>query len=171
MDHNTEGGIVMDHNTERIKQIFSDKEFVVSLLEAENVEAVQKMLADRGVAMTFGEIELMGEMLEALSGGDVTPEQIDKLANGGELSEDELEGAAGGNVITDFFTRSTEKFSYFVDGIEVTMEGFNAAQSSGMATSLQRVPVRVVSGGAVMAGIAAVAGIGYGIYDAVRRRW
>ena len=88
----------MNERNEQIKAVLSDEAFVQTLLDAENEEAVQKMLADKGVEMSLTEIELMGEMICAMADGTITEEQLEKLTKGGELSEDDLEAAAGGGI-------------------------------------------------------------------------
>ena len=92
----------MHEKTEQIRAVMADEAFVKSCIEAENEEAVQKLFADKGIEMSLTEIELMKEMVGAVAEGKVSGEQLEKLANGGELSEDELEQAAGGG-LKDFF--------------------------------------------------------------------
>jgi hypothetical protein len=68
----------------KIKAIFSDVEFVTSLLELETAEDVQKALATKG-------IELSLEELNALRNSVVKASE-----NYGELNEADLEKVAGG---------------------------------------------------------------------------
>lgn len=69
-------------NEERIKELFSDEEYVKSLFELGSYEAASVKLAEDGV--------------------DVSPEELKKVVNltmkmaDGELSDEELENVAGG---------------------------------------------------------------------------
>ena len=89
----------MNDRIEKIKAAMSDEAFVKACIEAENEEAVQKLFAEKGVEISLTEIEQMKEMLNDVLDGKITEEQLNKMANGGELSEDELEQAAGGVVL------------------------------------------------------------------------
>ena len=86
----------MNENLNTVKALMEDEAFVRSCIEAENEEAVQKLFADKGVDISTEEIELLKEMVGAVADGTITEEQLEKLANGGELSEDELDEVAGG---------------------------------------------------------------------------
>lgn len=72
-------------NEQLMQEVLSNEEFVMSLLELETGEEVQKALADKGLEFSLEEISLIKE----------------KLANpdaGEELSDDDLENVAGGSV-------------------------------------------------------------------------
>ena len=92
----------MNEKTEQIQALMADEAFVKSCIEAENEEAVQKLFADKGVEMSLTEIELMKEMVCAVAEGKVTEADLEKLSSCGELTEDELEEAAGGDLY-EFF--------------------------------------------------------------------
>ncbi|MBR3629572.1 MAG: hypothetical protein IKN55_03775 [Oscillospiraceae bacterium] len=111
----------MNERTEQIKAVMADEAFVNACVEAENEEAVQKLFADKGIEMSLGEIEILKETIGALADGKITEEQLDKFANGGELSEEELENAAGG----EFF------FNYFLNGEKTSgaLYAFEKAQA------------------------------------------
>ncbi|MBR3630635.1 MAG: hypothetical protein IKN55_09240, partial [Oscillospiraceae bacterium] len=67
----------------------SDEDFVKTLLSSETPEAAQKLLSDKGVSLSIEEIRSAGETLSKLAEGEISS----------ELSEDELEQVAGGDVI------------------------------------------------------------------------
>ena len=86
----------MEKKFEQLKAILSDEALVKSCIEAENEEAVQKLFAGKGIEISQTELELFKEMVSGMADGSITKEQLETLAKGGELSEDELEQAAGG---------------------------------------------------------------------------
>ncbi|MBR3630157.1 MAG: hypothetical protein IKN55_06765 [Oscillospiraceae bacterium] len=146
----------MNEKIEQIKAAMADEAFVKSCIEAENEEAVQKLFADKGIEMSLTEIELMKEMVIAAADGQITEEQLDKLANGGELSEDELEEAAGGKWY-DVFFNYTSTLGNPIDG-DVYRDVVGTAGSN---------PTRSLTGtgwGVVVAGVAAIGAAAYGIY-------
>lgn len=73
---------------ERIKEIFSDKEFVTELLSLENPEDVQNLLKTKGIEADLDQICKLGEILDKKLNA-MTMED-------GEISEEELEDVAGG---------------------------------------------------------------------------
>ena len=160
----------MKERTEQLKAVLSDEAFVRTLLAAENEEAVQKMLADKGVEMSLTEIELMGEMIVELEEGRITQEQLEKLSQCGELSEDELEAAAGGNAFTDLFkTTAVKEIQERVGGWLDTANEFGYVRVTRNVTEVTYSKPRIIAAAAIGAVVAA--SIGYNIYDAVRRRW
>lgn len=68
---------------QKIKEIFSDEEFVASLMNMESPEDVQKALAEKGLELSVEEIEKIRQAA---------------MDQEGELSEEALEGVAGGSV-------------------------------------------------------------------------
>lgn len=70
----------------KIKKVFSDKKFVESLLEMSSAKDVQAALAEKGVKLSEKEII---DVKNQLAKG-----------NGKELSQDQLDGVAGGVVIS-----------------------------------------------------------------------
>ncbi|MBR3630156.1 MAG: hypothetical protein IKN55_06760 [Oscillospiraceae bacterium] len=128
----------MNEKIEQIKAAMADETFVNSCIEAENEEAVQKLFAGKGIEMSLEEIELMKEMLCAVADGQITEEQLEKLANCGELSEDELAEAAGGinlGGILDYLRSGDPLSSKFAklsmsagkDGVTLLQVGFGIA--------------------------------------------
>ncbi|MBR3630959.1 MAG: hypothetical protein IKN55_10900 [Oscillospiraceae bacterium] len=93
---------------EKLREVLADEGFVKSYIEAENEAAVQQLFADKGVEMSLTEIELMKEMIGAVADGKITEEQLEKLSQAGELSEEELTEAAGGWNPLDLVTDKTE---------------------------------------------------------------
>ena len=72
-------------NEEKIKEVFSDKDFVESLLELETAEEVQSAISKKGIDLSISDIEVLRAQL---------------VNNGEELSEEDLENVAGGFVIS-----------------------------------------------------------------------
>ena len=73
---------------ERIKEIFSDEEFVVELLGLENPEDAQALLKTKGIDLELDQVRKMGEIIN---------KQLNAVAiEEGEISEEELEDVAGG---------------------------------------------------------------------------
>ncbi|MBR3630960.1 MAG: hypothetical protein IKN55_10905 [Oscillospiraceae bacterium] len=137
---------------EKLKAVMADEAFVKSCIEAENEAAVQQLFADQGIEMSLTEIELMKEMIGAVADGRITGEQLEKLSQAGELSEEELAEAAGGiethwiegehSPIID--TLFGKKYGVFGDAYLYELSGAKI----GMAA----------------AGVAAVGAAAYGIY-------
>ena len=69
-------------NEEKIKKVFSDEEFVKSLMNLETPEAVQKALEEKDIDLSVEDIKKIAELVQK--------------KDNGELSEDELEEVAGG---------------------------------------------------------------------------
>ena len=77
-------------NEERIKEIFSDKEFVKELFSKETPEEAQALLAEKDIDLTVAEIIKFGEVVaQKLQQAEETGENV-------ELTEEELEDVAGG---------------------------------------------------------------------------
>lgn len=72
-------------NEQKIKELFSDEQFVKELLDLETPEEVQAVLADNDVDFSIEDIIKLKELL------------IKKEAD--ELSDEELEEVAGGNIL------------------------------------------------------------------------
>ena len=90
-------------NVVKMKEIFSDEQFVKSLFEMETAAAVQAALKEHGIDLTEQEILSIQNMLSKVESGEISAEQMDLLAKktmGGELSDESLEQIAGGFVIT-----------------------------------------------------------------------
>lgn len=73
---------------EKIKNLVEDQEFVTKLLACEEPEQVQKLFADNGVDVTLDDVKALGQSLSVMAESD------------GELSEDDLEGVAGGSLMS-----------------------------------------------------------------------
>ena len=73
---------------EQIQEIFNDEAFVKEVLQAEDIKAVQTMLADKGLELTEADIAELKDTLANRS------EPSD------ELSDAELSEVAGGNAQT-----------------------------------------------------------------------
>jgi hypothetical protein len=71
-------------NEEQIKEIFSDKTYVQTLLELDTAEEVQASLAEKGLNLSTTEITTLLDSLQKYAEA------------GGELSEDDLETVTGG---------------------------------------------------------------------------
>ena len=72
-------------NEQKIKNVFADEEFVVSIMNMETAEEVQAALAEKEIEISVEEIEAIREKL---------------ISKDGELSEEDLEDVSGGVVIT-----------------------------------------------------------------------
>ncbi|MBR3630964.1 MAG: hypothetical protein IKN55_10925 [Oscillospiraceae bacterium] len=134
---------------EKLREVMADEAFVKSCIEAENEEAVQKLFAGKGIEMSLTEIEIMKEMVGAVADGKISEEQLEKLSQAGELSEDELEQAAGGWSPLDLV--STLK--------EVIPEG----RSSLLVANEEQVFQRFASVPKILGCVAAVATIGVAV--------
>lgn len=75
---------------EKMKNLVQDHEFMNKMLSCEEPEQVQKLFADNGVEITLEEVKTLGKVLAGMAQSD------------GELSEDDLEGVAGGSVWDKF---------------------------------------------------------------------
>jgi predicted ribosomally synthesized peptide with nif11-like leader len=75
-------GLTMDEM--HIKEVFSNEAFVKSIMELETPEEVQEALQKEGIDLSVDEIVTIMKLAEK------------KIANGGELSEEELESVTGG---------------------------------------------------------------------------
>ena len=73
---------------ERIKEIFSDEEFVVELLGLENPEDAQVLLKTKGIDLELDQVRKMGEIINKQLNAVATEE--------GEISEEYLEDVSGG---------------------------------------------------------------------------
>ena len=71
-------------NEDRLKDVFSDQEFMKELFQLETAEDVQKALAEQGVELSISDIELIRKTI---------------LAVEEELADEELEGVSGGIAI------------------------------------------------------------------------
>lgn len=72
---------------EKIQKLVEDQEFVTKMLSCEEPEQVQKLFADNGVEVSLEEVKALGQSLATMAESD------------GELSEDDLEGVAGGSLL------------------------------------------------------------------------
>ena len=61
----------------------------------EKPEDVQIALEKKGIELTLDEIRQIGEFMRKIQNGEISQEQVQRMADG-ELSEDELEEVAGG---------------------------------------------------------------------------
>ena len=141
----------MNENAAKLKELLADEAFFMSLIEAENEEAVQKKLADKGVEMSLTEIELMKEMVGAVANGKLTVEDLDKISKMDELSDEELEQAAGGDI-------GASIYNFFHTQAKTTGAG-GIASYGDVFLNKGRVA------GAVGVGVAAVGAAAYGIYS------
>ena len=99
----------MNQNAEQLKKVLSDEDFVKTLLSSETPEAAQKLLSDKGVSLSIEEIRSAGETISKLAEGKISS----------ELSEDELEQAAGGDlasgiIVTAFSTLGISAITLYV---------------------------------------------------------
>ena len=90
-------------DTQKLNEVLADEAFVKELLLMQKPEQVQEALEDRGVELSLDgvelsldEIEKMGAFIRKVQTGEISKEQVQKMADG-ELSEDELEQVSGGS--------------------------------------------------------------------------
>ena len=93
-------------NMDKMREVFSDEEFVKGLFELETPEEVQAALEEKEIELSTGEICQMRDFLIRYQEGTLTEEEkkVVEFANeyrDGELSEEELENVSGG--ILGFF--------------------------------------------------------------------
>ena len=74
---------------ERIKEVFSDEEFVKKLFSKETPEEVQVLLAEKDIDLTVAEIVKLGE---------IVAKKLQQIENGepAELTEEEMADVVGG---------------------------------------------------------------------------
>ena len=75
-------------NEQRMKELFSDEAFVKSLFAMETAEEVQAALKEKGVELSFEEINKIRDTI------------LVNVNESGELALDELENVAGGVIAT-----------------------------------------------------------------------
>lgn len=83
-------------DTQKLNEVLADEAFVKELLLMQKPEQVQEALEDRGVELSLDEIEKMGAFIRKVQTGEISKEQVQRMADG-ELSEDELEQVSGGS--------------------------------------------------------------------------
>lgn len=89
----------MDKNIERVKVLAKDESFMKELFTKQTAADAQAFFEENGVVFSLEEVKQLGAIFEKAIAGEISAEQIERVANG-ELSEDELEEAAGG-IISD----------------------------------------------------------------------
>ena len=85
----------MDEKTLKLQAVMKDEAFVKSLAEAESVEQVQSLLEGKDISMSAEEIEAVKEVILHAEENGIDAEMLERIQNG-ELSEEDLEGVAGG---------------------------------------------------------------------------
>jgi len=75
-------------NEERIREVFSDKEFLAELISMEIPEEIQATLVEKNIDFTIDEISTIKKLVEL---------GLEKAETGEELNEEELSEIAGGN--------------------------------------------------------------------------
>ena len=88
-------------NMDKMREVFSDEEFVKGLFELETPEEVQAALEEKEIELSTGEICQMRDFLIRYQEGTLTEEEkkVVEFAGeyrDGELSEEELENVSGG---------------------------------------------------------------------------
>ena len=74
----------MNENYEKILELLKDDAFADAVLSAESSDAVQQLFGENGVDLSIAEIKALGKSL---------------TQSEGELSEEDLENVAGGNIV------------------------------------------------------------------------
>ena len=86
-------------NMEKMKEVFSNEEFVKSLFAMENAAEVQAALKEKGVEMTEEGATALCGFFAKVKSGEISRAQLEQWAvqaESGELSEEMLEKVAGG---------------------------------------------------------------------------
>ena len=83
-------------DAQKLNEVLADEAFVKELLLMQKPEQVQEALEARGVELSLDEIEKMGAFIRKVQTGEISKEQVQKMADG-ELSEDEMEQVSGGS--------------------------------------------------------------------------
>ncbi len=88
-------------NMDKMREVFSDEEFVKGLFELETPEEVQAALEEKEIELSTGEICQMRDFLIRYQEGTLTEEEKKMVEfageyGDGELSEEELENVSGG---------------------------------------------------------------------------
>jgi len=75
-------------NREKIIEVFSDKEFVMQLLEIEDMEEARAFIAEKGIELTVEEVtEMRDQVVKKISDGSIQDMEID---------DEDLENVTGG---------------------------------------------------------------------------
>ncbi len=83
----------------KLNELLKDQDFAKQLFELDTPEEVKDLLSKKGVDVTVDEVNALGQQLS---------EMEDKIKSGSdELTEDELESAAGGVTPIVAYTLST----------------------------------------------------------------
>lgn len=83
---------------EKLQEVLADEAFVNELLAMEKTEDVQIALEEKDIELSLDEINQMGDIIRKVQSGEISQEQIQRMADG-ELAEDELKEVAGGSII------------------------------------------------------------------------
>ena len=83
---------------DKLQEALADEAFVQELLAMEKPEDVQTALEEKDIELSLDEINQVGDAVRKVQSGEISQEQVQRLADG-ELSEDELEEVAGGCII------------------------------------------------------------------------
>jgi hypothetical protein len=89
---------------EQAMELMKDKEFFKELASQESPEAAQKLFESKGVQLSTAEIKDMRDAFVLVF-----------MSDNSELSDEQLEGVAGGSKIGDWFKKAWEKVDNFMD--------------------------------------------------------
>ncbi len=70
----------------KIKEVFSDEQFVKELLELETPEAIQSALAGKDIDVTLEDIVKTRELLSRYNSGDLSDAEIQSVVGGCAIS-------------------------------------------------------------------------------------
>ncbi len=73
-------------NEAKIKEVFSDEQFVKELLEFETPESVQSALIDKDIDVTLEDIVKTRELLARYNSGELSEEDLESVTGGGILA-------------------------------------------------------------------------------------
>lgn len=69
-------------NEERIKEVFSNEEFVKDLFASASFEDAQKKLADKDVDMSIDELKKAFQLVQLRQNGNLSDEELEAVAGG-----------------------------------------------------------------------------------------
>lgn len=86
-------------NTEKIKNLFNNEDFVKELMNKNSAEEAQEFFEENGVQVALDDVKELGSVLEKIVKGEAAAADLERAANG-ELSEEDLANVAGGELGT-----------------------------------------------------------------------
>lgn len=73
-------------DNQKIRDVFSDEQFVVALLELDTAEEVQSTLKEKGLEFTLDEIDQIKNQLTSSSADTLSEADLDNVAGGSAIA-------------------------------------------------------------------------------------